>query len=385
MAKLTFNSTSYEVDHAVKGADYIHGYNATGGLVVSFEGVRDFTKFTYSGTYMSPESCYEELCNEVLCVDGKLVRRDGAVVNAVHTLSDFGVKIPSNADLDEYTTPGDYYVANSSVAQTVSNSPITTSGYRLTVEYGNASSIIVQNVNGGRNHVRYTRVLYSGTWYPWAAEYNSNLLPSPAELGAVALDGSNKMTGDLEIAKASPTLRLTANAGRVTIITMGSSVMTIRNQLDADNRTTLQLGSENSSVASLLRLLTNKSGQPATYDVLHTGNLEELGIGSVTTGTYAGTNTETKSITVPSGTKLLMVKGEKVGTKCYSFTAFFHPGQTFGTIYEIIAAQDGDTVTSVSGRVAAIAFSGTTCTITGASSASALNNADTTYNWFAFT
>lgn len=80
MATLTFNGESFTVDHAAKGADYIHGYDANGVLIVSFDGVTDFSGFTYDGTYMNPGDCMGESCNVVRRVGGKLVNSDGANV-----------------------------------------------------------------------------------------------------------------------------------------------------------------------------------------------------------------------------------------------------------------------------------------------------------------
>lgn len=80
MATLTFNGESFTVDHAAKGADYIHGYDANGVLVVSFDGVTDFSGFTYDGEYMNPGDCMGESCNAVRYVGGKLVNANGAAI-----------------------------------------------------------------------------------------------------------------------------------------------------------------------------------------------------------------------------------------------------------------------------------------------------------------
>lgn len=81
MQTLTYGLFVYEVDHAVKGADYIHGYDRAGNLVVAFEGVTDFENFEYTGTYMVPDECLEEQCNTVKHVNGKFVRQDGKVIS----------------------------------------------------------------------------------------------------------------------------------------------------------------------------------------------------------------------------------------------------------------------------------------------------------------
>ncbi len=80
MATLAYNGESYAVDHAVKGADYIHGYDADGVLVVAFDGVTDFSYFTYSGTYMDPSECLTEHCNTVSYCGGAFKRLDGTKV-----------------------------------------------------------------------------------------------------------------------------------------------------------------------------------------------------------------------------------------------------------------------------------------------------------------
>ena len=77
MATLTYNGESYTVDHAVKGADFIHGYDANAVMIVSFEGITNFSDFDYDGTYMEPEHCLAEGCNVVKYVGGKWQTSDG--------------------------------------------------------------------------------------------------------------------------------------------------------------------------------------------------------------------------------------------------------------------------------------------------------------------
>ena len=113
MGILTYYDNSYTVDHVVKGADFIHGYDENAVLIVSFEGIRDFSGFTYDGTYLEPEHCLAEGCNDVKCVGGKLVTRDGKTVSStvevtltasgwadgVYTLSLNGVTADSNQEI----------------------------------------------------------------------------------------------------------------------------------------------------------------------------------------------------------------------------------------------------------------------------------------------
>lgn len=77
MATLTFNGSTYTVDHATKGTDYIHGYDANGNAVVSIEGIKDFSSVEYDGEYLDPTSCANEECNTVLLCGGVMQTRDG--------------------------------------------------------------------------------------------------------------------------------------------------------------------------------------------------------------------------------------------------------------------------------------------------------------------
>ena len=77
MAVLTYNAKAYTVDHAVKGTDYVHGYDADGNVVVSVEGITDFSLVSYNGTFIDPEKCLEELCNSLKYCDGLIKAIDG--------------------------------------------------------------------------------------------------------------------------------------------------------------------------------------------------------------------------------------------------------------------------------------------------------------------
>ena len=80
MAVLTYNAKAYTVDHAVKGTDYVHGYDADGNVVVSVEGITDFSLVSYNGTFMTPEKCLEETCNNLKYCDGTVKTKDGREV-----------------------------------------------------------------------------------------------------------------------------------------------------------------------------------------------------------------------------------------------------------------------------------------------------------------
>ena len=82
MAIITFCGESFTVDHAVKGADYVHGYDVNGNLIISLDGVKNFSFISYDGTYMSPTECLAELCNDVKYCAGAFKKSDGTVLFA---------------------------------------------------------------------------------------------------------------------------------------------------------------------------------------------------------------------------------------------------------------------------------------------------------------
>lgn len=81
MPTLKYKDLTYNVNHAVKGPDYIHGYNANGDCVVAFDGVANFSGFEYDGVYLDPAECFTESCNGVKHVGGRLLRMDGTPVD----------------------------------------------------------------------------------------------------------------------------------------------------------------------------------------------------------------------------------------------------------------------------------------------------------------
>lgn len=87
--------------------------------------------------------------------------------------------IPDNADLNSYTTPGSYICTTSTHAATMTNSPVTGSGFVLHVETigGGTGGNIVQTVKAYDNSVmkEYTRTYTPTTWSSWHSIYDSKL------------------------------------------------------------------------------------------------------------------------------------------------------------------------------------------------------------------
>lgn len=84
MSRLRYNDLIYDLDYAVKGPDYIHGYDEKGNRVVAFESITDFSAFDFESNYTAPEACMHEKCNNVKHVNGELVREDGAPVGIIN-------------------------------------------------------------------------------------------------------------------------------------------------------------------------------------------------------------------------------------------------------------------------------------------------------------
>ena len=101
------------------------------GDTVSFSGAMCCTKAAWdaSHTYRPYAPTNKELYNMIISL------QNGGIVNLVYGM---GVEIPNNSDLDDYKTPGTYYVLNNSNASTIANKPIGGSGFRLIVSYTSA-------------------------------------------------------------------------------------------------------------------------------------------------------------------------------------------------------------------------------------------------------
>lgn len=132
MAILTYGGESYTVDHAVKGADFIHGYDAEGIMIVSFEGITDFSSFNYDGTYMEPGHCLAEGCNNVKFVDGGLKKADGTTLSpadyGAQPLGDYAEASHNHSAAN--ITSGTLAAARGGTGQTTLTPAVTTKGVR---------------------------------------------------------------------------------------------------------------------------------------------------------------------------------------------------------------------------------------------------------------
>lgn len=82
-----------------------------------------------------------------------------------HSLGAKGTEIASETDLDTINTAGDYYVASATIAATLVNTPLTSSGFRLVVEKGYTSNYVRQYAVGVGTSI-FTRY-YQTSWSEW--------------------------------------------------------------------------------------------------------------------------------------------------------------------------------------------------------------------------
>lgn len=77
-----------------------------------------------------------------------------------------GTEIASGSNLNNYDTPGSYYVASGSVAANITNSPISNMGYKLIIFSLNASSYIMQMVFAYNGQIM-RRTYNQNGWSNW--------------------------------------------------------------------------------------------------------------------------------------------------------------------------------------------------------------------------
>lgn len=167
----------------------------------------------------------------------------------------------------------------------------------------------------GSDHNVYYRVKTGGSWLAWQEMYSTLRYPSPSKIGAVAKSGDT-MTGSLTISHSSyPDLDIkNTGSGSITKIRNTAHRTQIMSQEDDSNYRALTLNDKSvtTDAGSILQIQQIDGGvQTAAYNVLHTGNLSNLGIARIATGSYVGTGTygsdSPNSLTLPFEPKLLMI------------------------------------------------------------------------------
>lgn len=75
--------------------------------------------------------------------------------------------IPNNSDLNDYTTPGQYYVSTAANSKTIKNCPYTLSGFKLTVEKTSSDGHILQTLKAVNEKYIYYRTAADSNFNDW--------------------------------------------------------------------------------------------------------------------------------------------------------------------------------------------------------------------------
>lgn len=108
-------------------------------------------------------------------------------------IGEAGASIPNGADLNSYTTIGNYYSTSSSVSTTLLNCPITGSGFRLVVMRGYNSSVPIQLILAYGNNVQYRAYESSSSrWSAWVnlTDHVASKLGTARKINSVSFDGT---------------------------------------------------------------------------------------------------------------------------------------------------------------------------------------------------
>lgn len=100
-----------------------------------------------------------------------LLKNDGTVDTTVAHLNDVNGEIPANADLNDYTTVGNYYVPTGAVAASLSNAPIGTAFSLEVTARGTGGGVsfqqTVKNINSANDFLYYRTKPYDSAWGAW--------------------------------------------------------------------------------------------------------------------------------------------------------------------------------------------------------------------------
>ena len=200
-----------------------------------------------------------------------------------------------------------------------------------------------------------------------------------------------ELSGDVTVKKSTPKIAVyNPVSERSAYLTCTSDgFVYLRNEVDSTHRTGLLLNHHSASLDELLRVVYHNGGNAKPFNVVHTGNMGSLGVCTIGTGTYTGTGSNSVSITIPSGTKMLLIKGQVYSgissdSAIVVDSGMLYSGQTVASVIRV----DGVVPNSDARRyysLVSVNFQGTKCTVSGASGDFDLDLKDCVYQWFAFT
>lgn len=116
-------------------------------------------------------------------------------------LTSLGTSIPSNSNLDDYTTPGNYYSARGTTTNTLINAPLTGEGFRLVVMAGYVDERVHQFAFCNDDLI-YLRMLRDGAWSNWTSLSKSTHTHSTVDI----------ITGTLPLSRGGTNAKTAAEA-----------------------------------------------------------------------------------------------------------------------------------------------------------------------------
>jgi hypothetical protein len=174
-------------------------------------------------------------------------------------------------------------------------------GTYLLNEKGSKSAGLILNPTNGTVTFRH----HDGTSPHLYNIYHSGNKPTAADVGAVALNGSNVMMGTLTVDGGANGLNVNVNR------TCGSDKRTA--SLGVFPEGTVYLGNKkNGTMQSYIlidedKVRFNSDAKNIYATVLHTGNLSAYGVAKIETGSYVGTGSGGASVTCSFEPKMLIV------------------------------------------------------------------------------
>ena len=139
--------------------------NAAGSYVMYTDG-----KLYYLPNGHTANATWANTTKTAVTVGGELVGKEGEIGELKSATMQFqltnSTAIPSNSDLNDFITAGDYYISNNTIAGTITNIPKNTAGRLLviyTINSTRLAQIYITNYNPVGIYVRQ----YNGSWQTW--------------------------------------------------------------------------------------------------------------------------------------------------------------------------------------------------------------------------
>ena len=93
------------------------------------------------------------------------------LLNTIHLLAANNELIPANSNLNDYTTPGNYSIANAQTAGSISNYPFSVGGKIIILQTTSASAVIQLAIANNAGNIKW-RIRTNNAWTDWSTVYS---------------------------------------------------------------------------------------------------------------------------------------------------------------------------------------------------------------------